>query len=136
MADIERVCMREEWIDMGKIVADRKIYGKGVENYKLSIKSGKDLGAIVVVRHPRKNLFAVLDGHHRYWALKELGARKAWSIVIQDFVGPLFFFTKEGYLQPTPSFTKYVRVPFIKMKDYLEEFLRNPEKLKDTLLRP
>lgn len=124
--------MPEEWINITEIVADKKVYGKGVENYKHSLKSGKDVGSIVVVKHPEKKMYAVLNGHHRYWAQKEMNIKKIKCSVIHDFVGPLFFFTKEGYLQPTPLFTKYVRVPFKKMKKYLEEFLKNPEKLKDA----
>lgn len=124
--------MHEEWINITEIVADKKVYGKGVENYKHSIKSGKDVGSIVVVKHPEKKMYAVLNGHHRYWAQKEMNIKNIKCSVIHDFVGPLFFFTKEGYLQPTPLFTKYVRVPFKKMKKYLEEFLKNPEKLKDA----
>jgi len=125
-------CMREEWIDIEEIVADRKVYGKGVEHYIQAIKSGKEIRPLLVVKHPKKNLYAVLDGHHRYWAQKETGVKNVKCIVILDSVGPLFFFTKEGYLQPTPLFTEYIRVPFKKMKNYLEEFLRSPEKLKDA----
>ena len=125
--------MREEWIDIAEIVADRKVYGKGVEDYIQAIKSGKEVGPLLVVKHPKRNLYAVLDGHHRYWAQKETGVKNVKCTVIRDTVGPLFFFTKEGYLQPTPLFTKYIRVPFRKMKGYLGEFLKNPEKLKDTL---
>lgn len=122
--------MTEKWIEIEKIVADKKVYEKGVEDYKQEFMSGKNISLITVVKHPKINLYAVLDGHHRFWAQKELGINRIKCVVIHDFVGPLFYFTKEGYLQPTPLFTKHVRVPFKKLKKFLEEFIREPEKLK------
>ena len=112
------------------IVADRNIYDQGVKYYKDKIESNEDVGTIVVVKHPNKPLYAVLDGHHRYWAQKELGAKKIKCAVVQDFLGPLFFLTKEGLLQPTPLFTKCFRVPFEKAKKYLQQFLEEPKTLE------
>lgn len=123
--------MAEKWIEIEKIVADKKVYKKGVESYKKEIISGKNIRLITVVKHPKINLYAVLDGHHRFWAQKELGKSRIKCTVIHDFIGPLFFFTKEGYLQPTPLFTEYVRVPFKKLKRFLEEFIKEPEKLRN-----
>jgi hypothetical protein len=121
-----------ELIDAELIVADEKIYRKGVERYKKMIKLGKDPGTIVVVKHPEENLYAVLNGHHRYWAQKEMGVREIKCAVVYDFIGPLFHLTKEGFLQPSPIYTQYIRVPFKKVKNYLEEFLNEPEKLKES----
>jgi hypothetical protein len=119
-----------ELIDIEKILADDKIYRKGVERYKKMIKSGKDPGTIVVVKHPEEELYAVLNGHHRYWAQKEMGVKEIKCAVVHDFIGPLFHLTKDGYLQPSPLYTQYIRVPFKKVRKYLEEFLKEPEKLK------
>jgi hypothetical protein len=121
----------EELVDTEKIVADKKIYHDGVKRYKQMIESGKDLGTIVVVKHPEKDLYAVLNGHHRYWAQKEMGVKQIGCAVVKDFIGPLFYLTKEGLLQPSPLYTQYIRVPFKKVKNYLEGFLNAPEKLKE-----
>jgi len=122
----------KELIATELIVADEKVHYDGVKRYKDKIESGQDVGTIIVVKHPRKKLYAVLDGHHRYWAQKELGRSKIQCAVVQDFIGILFFFTKEGLLQPTPLFTKYIRIPFEKVKNYLELFLNEPEKLSEN----
>ena len=119
-----------EWINIEKIVADEKIYHKGVKRYRKMIESGKDPGTIVIVKHPEKNLYAVLNGHHRYWAQKEMGIKEIKCAVVYDFIGPLFHLTKGGFLQPSPLYTQYIRVPFKKVRNYLEEFLNEPEKLK------
>ncbi|MCK5631651.1 ParB-like nuclease domain-containing protein [Candidatus Bathyarchaeota archaeon] len=123
----------QEWIDVKDIVADKKVYGKGVKEYIKAMKSGIDLRPIIVIKHPERELYAVLDGHHRYWAQKEVGILRIKCAVIHDLVGPLFFLTKEGYLQPTPLFTKHVRVPFLKLKVFLEKFLRDPDQSVKTV---
>ncbi len=122
----------KELIETELIVADKKVHYEGVQRYKDKIESGQDVGTIVVVKHPKKKLYAVLDGHHRYWAQKELGISKIQCAVVQDLTGILFFFTEEGLLQPTPLFTKYIRIPFEKVKNYLELFLNDPEKLRES----
>lgn len=120
-----------ELIDAELIVADTKVCCEGVERYKIMIESGEDVGTLVIIKHPKENLYTVLDGHHKYWAQKEKEIKKMKCAVVPDFVGLLFFLTKEGLLQPTPVFTQYVRVPFNKAKNYLEQFLYEPEKLKE-----
>jgi len=121
----------KELIKTELIVADRKIHHEGVQHYKDKIKSGQDVGTIVVIKHPKKKLYAVLDGHHRFWAQKELGRSKISCAVVRDSTGILFFFTEEGLLQPTPLFTKYIRIPFEKLKNHLELFLNEPEKMRE-----
>ena len=125
----------QEWIDIKRIVADKKVYGKGVKDYLKAVKSGIDLRPIIVIRHPERELYAVLDGHHRYWAQKEAGVLRIRCAVIHDLVGPLFLLTKEGYLQPTTLFTKHVRVPFLRFKAFLEKFLKDPDHALKTTLR-
>jgi len=112
-----------EDISIEKIVADSKIYSEGVKRYENKIRHGEDIGTIIVIKHPKKELYAVLDGHHRYWAQKEMGIKKIKCAVIRDHLGLLFSATEEGLLQPTKEFTKYVRVPFKKIENHLYEFL-------------
>jgi len=117
-------------IPVKKIVADRKVTEEGVERYKRLYKDKGDVGTIIVVRHPKKDLYAVLDGHHRFWALKELGARTIKCAVIQDYYGLTFLMTKRGFYQPTPEFTKHLRIPILRwgagLLTYLEEFRMEP----------
>jgi hypothetical protein len=106
-----------------KIVADSKVYSMGVKRYEDKIRHGEDVGTIIVIKHPKKELYAVLDGHHRYWAQKKMGIKKIKCAVIRDHIGLLFSATEDGLLQPTREFTKYVRVPFKKIESYLYRFM-------------
>jgi len=108
-------------IKVKKIIADKKVYPKGVERYKNMLKSGRDIGTIVVVKHPERDLYTVLDGHHRFWALKEMRFNEIKCAVIQDPFGLLFDLAKDGYLQPTVELTQHFVVPF---KKFEEEFNR------------
>lgn len=112
-----------EYIDIRKLVADSKVYSEGVEDYKSKIRQGADVGTLVVIKHPRKDLYAVLNGHHRYWAQKDMGIIGIKCAVVPDYMGFLFHLTKEGFLQPTEEFTKYIRVPFKRIENFLNEFL-------------
>ena len=109
-------------ISVKKIIADKKVYRKGVERYKAMLDSGKDLATIVVVKHPKKDLYTVLDGHHRFWALKETEANEIKCAVIEDPFGILFNLTKDGFLQPTVELTQYFVVPLRKFEEQLNEF--------------
>jgi len=109
-------------INVEKIIADKKVYREGVERYKNILKSGKEIGTLVVVKHPKEDLYAVLDGHHRFWAFKEMEFDKIKCAVIQDSLGILFNLTKDGHLQPMPEFTQYFIVPMKKFEEQLNEF--------------
>jgi ParB-like chromosome segregation protein Spo0J len=119
-----------EQIPVARIVADKRVIKEGVERYKKLFKKTGDLGTIIVVRHPRKELYAVLDGHHRFWALKELGVRTIKCAVIQDYYGLTFILTEKGFYQPTAEFTKQLRIPILRwgegLLSYLEEFKKDP----------
>jgi len=130
----------KESIKLEKIVAAPKVYSEGVDRYKRKISTCEDIGTIVVVKHPREDLYAVLDGHHRYWAKREMAAIGATTkdiecAVIPDLLGLLFYLTKEGALQPPEEFTRYIRVPLMRLMDYLNEFLDNPGKLLRDIKR-
>lgn len=109
-------------ISVKKIIADKKVYREGVERYKNMLKSGRDIGTIVVVKHPEKDLYTVLDGHHRFWALKQMKANVIKCAVIQDPLGVLFNLTKDGYLQPTSELTQHFVVPLKRFEEQLNGF--------------
>lgn len=119
----------KETIDVDKIVADIKVDYEGVERCRRKIEAGEDISTIVVVKHPKEDLYAALDGHHRYWAVRWEELKEMDCAVIYDLVGLLFLLTREGVLQPPIEFTKYVRIPLRRAVSYLNEFLYNPEKL-------
>ncbi len=52
-----------------KIVADTKVDPEAIEMYKKKIQSGEKIAPLIVVKHPKFDVYAVLDGHHRYYAL-------------------------------------------------------------------
>lgn len=119
----------KEKIDMRKIVAAPKTYKKGVEKYKEWILAGKTVRPIVVLKHPDEDVYAVLDGHHRFYAFLELGFQDVDAAVIRSRTKFLFNRTKDGWLQPTPRMTKFIRTPAIVLAKYVNSFVRNPRKL-------
>jgi hypothetical protein len=116
-------------LPINKIIADNKVDKKWIQNIIIHLKSGKPIKSIVVVKHPKKDYFAVLDGHHRYWALKELDINTIKCAVVEDYVGLGYYLTKEGAFQPNPKITKYIRIPIKRFNQYIYEFIKNPEKL-------
>ena len=46
-------------LPIGEIVADTRVYRKGVERYKKKIANGENVPPIIVVKHPTKELYAV-----------------------------------------------------------------------------
>jgi hypothetical protein len=118
-----------EEIDIHKIVADEKVHWEGVREFEDKIKAGHEIPPIIVFKHPKRMEYAVLNGHHRFWALKRLGREKIVCVVVEDISGLGFHLTKRGVFQPTPNFTKYVRVPAKRFQAYMQEFLSDPEKM-------
>ena len=112
-------------LPLSEIVCDEKIDPDYVQH--LMDKGGEaPAKPIVVVKHPKKKSYAVLDGHHRFWAAKLSGEKTIRASVVDDYDGLLFELTKSGSLQPPPEFTKYVRVPIKLFIDNIMEFLKNP----------
>ena len=66
-------------VPIEEIVADTKVSREGVERYKQRIKSGEKIAPVIVVKHPKFEKYAVLDGHHRYYAYLELGKKKLFA---------------------------------------------------------
>ena len=112
-------------LSISKIVCDDKIDPDYVKHL-IDKGSETPIKPIVVVKHPKKEVYAVLDGHHRFWAAKLSKAKTISAAVVDDYDGLLFELTKSGSLQPPPEFTKYIRVPIKLFVDYIAEFLKNP----------
>ncbi len=105
-----------------KIVADTKVSREGIETYKEKIRKNEEMDPLIVVKHPRKDIYAVLDGHHRYYAYVELGKKKIDCAVAGDYSNVVFYLTENGYLQPTAQFTKNIRRPVRKLHENLKAF--------------
>ena len=108
-----------------KLVADSKISRQGVEVYKRKIQKGDKINPIIVVKHPRKELYAVLDGHHRFYAFLELGKKEVDCALAGDYSSVIFYLTQHGYFQPSPEFTEGFRQPAIRLHENLKQFLSN-----------
>jgi len=119
----------KEKIEIKKIVAAPKFYRKGVDKYKEKILAGDSIKPIVVLKHPHEDLYAVLDGHHRFYAFYELGFQEIEAAVIKTNTKFLFNKTKEGWLQPTPKMTRYIHIPAIILGKYVNSFVKNPRKI-------
>lgn len=115
-------------VDIKKIVAAPKLHKKGVEKYKEIIQSGKSVRPIILLKHPHQDLYAVLDGHHRFYAYLELGNMTVDAVVVRSSKA-LFGLTKKGYLQPTPRMTKYIHIPLLVFTKYVNKFVRQPVRL-------
>jgi hypothetical protein len=119
-----------ERISVKLVVADKKVDKDRVEHFLKALRAKEDVGTLVVVKHPEKKLYAVLDGHHRFWALKEFGAKTISCAVILDYTGLTFQLTKKGFYQPSSEITKNLRVPVKKWGaetlSYLKMFKEDP----------
>ncbi len=126
-------------ISVDKIVVDPKVSRRGIKRYKIMLSKGKNLGTIIVIKHPRKDIYAVLDGHHRFFAQSETGVKEVDCAVVGDFSSFMFHLTKDGWFQPSKEVTEYLRMPVLKFRedldDYLKKFLKDPEKFKKTMLK-
>ena len=126
-----------EDLPTSQIVADLKVDINGVARYKAQLQAGKSLRPIVVVKHPHTKLYAVIDGHHRFFAQLESGQPTIACAVIPDLTGLLYELSKEGWLQPPPSVTKYLRKPILELQNTLKQFIlnfqQNPTKLQQIM---
>lgn len=113
------------FLPIEKLVADSKVSRRGINIYKKKIEEKHKINPIVVVKHPRKDLYAVLDGHHRYYAYLELNIKQVDCALAGDYSSVIFYLTQHGYLQPTPEFTEGVRQPVIRFHQNLKQFLAN-----------
>ena len=78
--------------------------------------------------------YAVLDGHHRYYALLELGKKQVDCALAGDFSSLMFYMTEQGYFQPKPETEEENQKKIIHLheniQDFLQNFLKDPTKAK------
>jgi protein-tyrosine-phosphatase len=94
-------------LSIGKITSDTKVNRKIVEYYKNKIADGESISPIVVLKNPGKELYAVLDGHHRYYASLELRIKEMNCAFAGDFSGLVFTMARYGFFQPTEEVIEY-----------------------------
>ena len=114
-----------------KIVADTKVSPEAIELYKQKIKNGEKIPPIIVVKHPKFEVYAVLDGHHRYYAYSELGKKEINCALAGNFSSVIFYMTKNGYFQPKPEAKEETQKPnqfHENLQDFLQNFLKDPNK--------
>jgi hypothetical protein len=109
-------------LPIDKIVCDDNIDYEYVQKLAGKMDASK-LKPIVVIKHPYKELYAVLDGHHRFKAARLKGLNKIKAAIVDDYVGLGFELTRQGVFQPSPEFTKYVRLPLKRFIEYMQDFL-------------
>jgi hypothetical protein len=110
-------------LPVGEVVADTRVYREGVERYKEKIAKGESLPPIIVVKHPTKELYAVLDGHHRYYAYVELGRKEIDCALTGNTSGVIFYLTEHGVFQPPSEITEHIRVPAFEFNAKVKHFL-------------
>jgi hypothetical protein len=121
-------------LPMDKIVADTKVDQEAVEMYKKKIEKGEKIAPLIVLKHPKFDVYAVLDGHHRYYALLELGKKDVNCALAGDFSSVMFYMTEHGYFQPKPETKEENQKKIIHLhenvQDFLHNFLKDPAKAK------
>ena len=117
-----------------KLVADTKVDPEAIEMYKKKIENGEKIAPLIVIKHPKFDLYAVLDGHHRYYALLESGKKKVDCALAGDFSRVVFYMTEHGYFQPKPQTKEENQKKIIHLhedvQDFLHNFLKDPNKAK------
>lgn len=116
-----------------KLIADTKVDPKAIEMYRQKIRNGEKIGPIIVIKHPKFDVYAVLDGHHRYYALLELGKKMVDCALAGDFSSVMFYLTEHGFFQPNPQTKGELRKPVLQLheniQDFLQNFLKDPNKM-------
>lgn len=110
-------------LPIDKLVADSKVSRQGIDVYKQKIAENQKINPIIVVKHPRRYVYAVLDGHHRYYAYLEMGVKHVECALAGDYSSVIFYLTKHGYFQPSPEFTEGLRQPAVRLHQNLKQFL-------------
>ena len=117
-----------------KLVADTKVDPEAIEMYKKKIQNGEKIAPLIVIKHPKFDVYAVLDGHHRYYALLEMGRKTVNCALAGDFSSVVFYMTEHGYFQPKPETKEENQKKLIRLhenvQDFLQNFLRDPDKIK------
>ncbi len=86
-----------------EIIADTKVSSKAIELYKQKIKNKEKIPPIIVVKHPKYDVYAVLDGHHRYYAYLEMGRKEIECALAGDFSTVIFYLIEQASSNQTPK---------------------------------
>jgi hypothetical protein len=117
-----------------KLVADTKVDPQAIEMYKKKIQNGEKIAPLIVIKHPNLEVYAVLDGHHRYYALLEMSKKMVNCALAGDFSSVIFYMTQHGYFQPKPETKEENQKKIINLhenvQDFLQNFLKDPNKIK------
>lgn len=113
-------------IPLDRIISDDKVDEGYLDKMKNDVPDPKEMRAIVVIKHPKVDMYSVLDGHHRLRIHRDTGCDTIRAAIVDDYIGLGFYLTKLGAFQPTPAFTKYIRVPLKRWMGQMELFLRDP----------
>jgi protein-tyrosine phosphatase len=106
------------FLSIEKITADTKVKRQIVERYKRKIVNGESILPIVVIKNPGKDIYAVLDGHHRYFAYFELGVKDVKCAYAGNFSGLFFFMVGHGFFQPAVEIVvRTLEVPVVVHKN-------------------
>jgi hypothetical protein len=119
-----------------KIVADTKVDPEAIEMYKKKIQNGEKIAPLIVVKHPKFDVYAVLDGHHRYYALLESGKKEVDCALAGDFSSLLFYMTEHGYFQPKPQTKEENQKKLVHLHENVQDFLQNFLKAPENLRKP
>ena len=115
-----------------KLVADTKVDPEAIELYKKKIKNGEKIAPIIVIKHPRFDVYAVLDGHHRYYAYLESGKKMVNCALAGDFSSVIFYLTEKGFFQPNMETKGEMQKPVFQLhenvQEFLQSFLKDPKK--------
>ena len=119
-----------------ELVADTKVDPEAIEMYKKKIQNGEKIAPLIVIKHPKYDVYAVIDGHHRYYALLELGKKEVVCALAGDFSSVMFYMTEHGYFQPKPETKEEDQKKIIHLhenvQDFLQNFLKDPNKAKSS----
>ena len=105
-----------------KVVSDSKVQSDVVCRYGRRIAQGQDIEPIIVIKHPKRDLYAVVDGHHRYHAYRQLGQREIPCALEGVFPSVIFYMTKKGFFQPKPKKDGHTRISFRVMRYFMKLF--------------
>jgi hypothetical protein len=115
------------------VVSDEKVDEEHVARIARGGMDPSTMRPIVVIKHPKEQVYSVIDGHHRFSLIRGMGCDTIRAAVVDDYVGLGFYLTKKGVFQPTREFTKYVRVPVKRFIWWTTGFLKDPRSLLKKL---
>ncbi len=108
-------------LNVDDIVSDDNVDDEYAQ--QLAEHDTSELPPIIVLKHPEKQLYAVLDGHHRLRAARIRKTKTIRAVVVDDYTGLGFDLTRRGMLQPSKEVTRYIRVPLKRFTEQMRSFL-------------